>query len=81
MHRDTADKHPWRCGGGGGSPGSHMLPRRPGLPGLLMRNGWLMRPWGIPWESTGGPSQRVEKTKAEQGWERENGGAKISVRC
>lgn len=50
-----------------------------GLPGLLRRNCSLMRPWGIPWESTAGPSQRVEKAQAERGWE--NGGAKISVRC
>lgn len=59
-----------------------MLPGGPGLSGIPMRNGCcLLRPWGIPWESAVGPRQRVGKAEAEQGWERENDGAKISARC
>lgn len=71
-----------------GPPGSPALGG--GLPGILMRNSCLTRRirqegglwlWGTFWEGGGVPSWRVAKGKAEQGWERENGGAKISAKC
>lgn len=33
------------------------------------------------WEGSGEPSWRVVRGEAEQGWERENGHAKISAKC
>lgn len=82
-----ADKHPWSCSGGGcpwspcagrwaaRNPDEKRLPTRP----IRQEGGLQSR--GTLWESGGVPSWRVAKGKAEQGWERENGHAKISAKC